>query len=76
MTNTTTPNVVVENPIVRKVVGNTLAGLTVLLAVAVLVDGAVEEISYGDITGPAGVIITGLFGIFQLGVTSPNVPTR
>jgi len=77
MTNTTTtPNVVVENPIVRKVVGNTLAGLTVVLAIAVLVDGAIAEISYGNITGPAGVIITGLFGIFQLGVTSPNVPTR
>jgi hypothetical protein len=77
MTNTipsATPNVVVENPIVRKVVGNSLAVASVLLSIAVLVDGAVADLDYGNVTGPAAVIIAGLFGIFQLGVTSPNVP--
>lgn len=69
-----TPNVVVSNPLVRKVVGNTLAVASVALAIATLVDGAIAEIAYGNITGPAAVIIAGLFGIFQLGVTSPNVP--
>jgi hypothetical protein len=69
-----TPNVVVDNPIVRKVAGNVLAVASLVLAIAVLVDGAIGELDYGFVTGPAAVIITGLFGIFQLAVTSPNVP--
>lgn len=69
-----TPNVVVENPTVRKVAGNTLAVASLVLAIATLVDGAIAEIDYGNVTGPAAIIIAGLFGIFQLGVTSPNVP--
>ena len=73
---TETPNVVVTNPLVRKVVGNTLAIASVALAVATLVDSAIAEIAYSNVTGPAAVIIAGLFGIFQLGVTSPNVPTK
>lgn len=69
-----TPNVVVENPTVRKVAGNTLGVASLVLAIATLVDGAIPDIDYANITGPAAVIIAGLFGIFQLGVTSPNVP--
>lgn len=71
-----TPNVVIENPTVRKIVGNTLAVASVGLAIATLVDGAIIELEYSNITGPAAVIIAGLFGIFQLGVTSPNVPKQ
>lgn len=70
-----TPNVIVQNPTVRKVVGNILGGATLVLSIATLVDGAIEAISYSDITGPAAIIVAGLFGIFQLTVTSPNVPT-
>ena len=70
-----TPNVIVQNPHVRKIVGNTLGAASLLLSIAVLVDGAVAELDYGNVTGPAAVIIAGLFGIFQLGVTSPNVPS-
>ena len=69
-----TPNVVVQNPTVRKIVGNTLGVASVALSIATLVDGALPTVDYAFITGPAAVIITGLFGIFQLGVTSPNVP--
>ena len=71
-----TPNVVVENPTVRKVAGNTLGVAGLILSIATLVDGAIPEIDYGHITGPAAIIIAGLFGIFQLGVTSPNVPKQ
>lgn len=70
-----TPNVVLENPAIRKAVGNVLGVASVLLSIAVLVDGAIGELDYGNVTGPAAVIIAGLFGIFQLRVTSPNVPT-
>lgn len=70
-----TPNVIVSDPHVRKTVGNILGGASLILAIATLVDGAIAELDYGFVTGPAAVIIAGLFGIFQLGVTSPNVPT-
>lgn len=69
-----TPNVVIANPTVRKIAGNTLGVAGLVLSIATLVDGAIQQIDYGHITGPAAVIIAGLFGIFQLGVTSPNVP--
>lgn len=77
MTNTpsTTPNVIVQDPTVRKIVGNTLGAVSLLLSIAVLVDSAIAEIDFANITGPAAVITAGLFGIFQLGVTSPNVPS-
>lgn len=70
-----TPNVIVQNPVVRKVVGNVLAGATLVLSIATLVDSAIEQLAYSEVTGPAAIIIAGLFGIFQLTVTSPNVPT-
>jgi ABC-type amino acid transport system permease subunit len=73
---TQTPNVVVENPQVRKLIGNVLAVASLLLAIAVLVDGAIEQLDYAYITAPAATIIGGLFGIFQLGVTRPNIPTE
>jgi hypothetical protein len=68
-------NVIIQNPTVRKVAGNTLGAASLVLSVAVLVDGAVAAIDYSFITGPAAIIVAGLFGIFQLTVTSPNVPT-
>ena len=73
---TPTPNVIVQNPAVRKVVGNVLGVASVALAIATLVDSAIPALEYGFVTGPAAVIIAGLLGIFQLGVTSPNVPTN
>lgn len=69
-----TPNVIVSDPRVRKVVGNVLGVASLVLSVATLVDGAIPELDYANVTGPAAVIVAGLFGIFQLGVTSPNVP--
>lgn len=69
-----TPNVIVSDPRVRKIVGNILGVSSLVLSVATLVDGAIPELDYASVTGPAAVIIAGLFGIFQLGVTSPNVP--
>lgn len=69
-----TPNVVVSDPRVRKVAGNVLGVASLGLSIATLVDGAIPAIDYAYITGPAAVIIAGLFGIFQLAVTSPNVP--
>jgi hypothetical protein len=69
-----TPNIVVDNPVVRKWAGNILATATLLLSIATIVDSAIPAIDYGAVTGPAAIIIGGLLGLFQLGVTSPNVP--
>lgn len=72
---TETPNVIVQNPTVRKIAGNTLAVAALILSIATLVDGAIPALDYAFVTGPAAIIVTGLLGIFQLSVTSPNVPT-
>lgn len=72
---TTTPNVIIHNPTIRKWVGNILGAATTVLAIATVVDGAVAELDYANVTGPAAVIIAGILGIFQLTITSPNVPT-
>jgi hypothetical protein len=69
-----TPNVVVSNPLVRKWAGNILGVATLVSAIAVLVDSAIPAVDWTAFTGPGAVIIAGLFGIFQLAVTSPNVP--
>lgn len=69
-----TPNVIVANPTVRKWAGNILAAATLILSIATLVDGAIEQINYSDWTAPAAIIVAGLLGIFQVTVTSPNVP--
>ena len=73
--NTSTPNVVISNPLVRKWVGNILGVATVVLSIATVVDGAIAELDYANVTGPAAIIIAGILGIFQLTITSPNVPT-
>lgn len=70
-----TPNVRIENPKARKVIGNVLGYAALALTVATLVDGAIAEVDYGNVTGPASVIIAGLFGLYQTIVTSPNVPS-
>lgn len=69
-----TPNVVIQDPRVRKVAGNVLGVATLVLSIVVLVDLWIPAFDVTWITGPAGGIIAGLFGIFQLTVTSPNVP--
>lgn len=70
-----TPNVIVSNPVVRKWAGNVLGVATLLITVGALVDSAIAEIDWSAYLGPAAVIVGGLFGLFQLGVTSPNVPS-
>lgn len=69
-----TPNVRIENPDARRWIGNGLAWISAALAVAVLVDNSIPQLDYAFVTGPAALIVAGLFSIFQLGVTSPNVP--
>ena len=69
-----TPNVRIENPKARKIVGNALGWAGVAVTATVIVDAAVDQINLAYITDPAAAVVAGLFGLYQLLVTSPNVP--
>lgn len=69
-----TPNVRIENPKARKIVGNVLGWAGVAITATTIVDAAVEQVDLAYVTEPAAAIFVGLFGLFQLLVTSPNVP--
>lgn len=69
-----TPNVRIENPKARKVVGDSLGWAGVAVTAATIVDQAIPAVDYAFITTPAAVIVLGLLGLFQTLVTSPNVP--
>lgn len=69
-----TPNVRVEDPKARKIVGNVLGWATVVLFVFNIVDTNIAELDLTWFTVPANGIIAGLLALWQLIVTSPNVP--
>ena len=69
-----TPNVRIEDPNARRVIGNVFgyAGLTI--SAIGIVDAAIPAIDLLWLTAPASTIVLGLFGLFQTTVTSQNVP--
>lgn len=69
-----TPNVVVSNPFVRKIVGIVLGTAALILPVAGIIDMYSDAIDWSFWTVPAGAIVLFLGGAFGLGVTVPNVP--
>lgn len=70
-----TPNVRIESPRVRKVVGDTIGWAGVAITAATIVDQAVPELDIAFITIPASVIVLGFLSLFQTLITSPNIPT-
>lgn len=76
-----TPNVVIENPSVRKVMTVVLSILAVLTACAAIILGFWPELS-GLEPDPARVIatvnalISFLSGVFGLAVVTPNIPKK
>lgn len=77
MTTPTLPstNGLISNPTARKVLGNIFAWVTLALLAAVVVDGALAAVNFDFITEPTTKIVVGLFALFQITSTSPNVPT-
>jgi hypothetical protein len=77
MTNTPalTPNVRIEDPKARKVIGNTIGWAGVAITAATIVDAALPQIDITAITVPATQIVLGFLALFQTLITSPNVPT-
>jgi len=70
-----TPNVRIENPKVRKGVGDTLGWAGVAIVATTIVDASIPAIDLLWLTTPASAIVLGFLGLFQTLVTSPNVPT-
>ncbi|KRD51978.1 hypothetical protein [Microbacterium sp. Root280D1] len=74
-TPTQTPNVVVQNPTVRKAAGIVLGAAGIILGTAVVVDGATAAFDITEITTPITAGYLYLSSLFGLAVTVPNVPT-
>ncbi|KQQ65691.1 hypothetical protein [Microbacterium sp. Leaf320] len=73
-TPTETPNVVVQNPTVRKTAGIVLGAVGIALGTVVVVDGAAPAFDLTEYTGPITAGYLYLSSLFGLAVTVPNVP--
>lgn len=72
--NSTTPNVVVQNPAVRRVAGIVIGAAAIIVPAAVVLDGATDALDWSAWTVPAMAVTSFLAGLFQVGVSTPNVP--
>lgn len=70
----TTPNVVVHNPKVRKVANVVIGAALVLLPALSVFDGRAEWVDMSSWLDPAIATTAFLAGLFGLAVTTPNVP--
>lgn len=75
-TPTETPNVVVQDPRIRKGANIVLGVAGVVIGAAIVLDAASPELAYANVTGPASAVYVFLAGVFGLAVTTPNIPTR
>lgn len=75
MTENLTPNVVVQNPTVRKIAGVIIGSAAIIVPAAVVLDGATDALDWSAWTIPAMAVTSFLAGIFQVSVSTPNVPS-
>lgn len=71
-----TPNVVVQNPNVRKVANVILGAALVIFPAAAVLDGASADLDFSQWLVPATAVTSFLAGVFGLAVTTPNVPSK
>lgn len=77
MSNTTptqTPNLVIENPAIRKGANIILGVVGLLVGTATVVDASTPAFDISAITIPVTVGYAYLAAIFGLAVTTPNIP--
>ncbi|WP_193596060.1 hypothetical protein [Microbacterium sp. YJN-G] len=72
--NSITANARVKNPKVRRVVGRIFGWSALALLAVGIVDQAIGAFDVSAELGAASTIVVGLFGLWQLVVTDPNVP--
>lgn len=73
---TETPNVVVENPNIRRGANIVLGVVGILVGTAVVVDGSTDAFDISAITTPIFTGYAYLASIFGLAVTLPNIPRQ
>lgn len=69
-----TPNVVIENPKIRRGVNVFLGIAGTIVTIATIIDINVTQIDISAYTTPAAGILLGIASVFGLSVTTPNVP--
>ena len=70
-----TPNVRIENPKARKLIGDVLGWAVVGLFALNIIDMNIAELDLAWLAIPLNGILAGFLALFQLLVTSPNVPS-
>jgi len=70
----TTPNVVIDNPKIRRGVNDIISIAGIIVSLAVVVDIAIEPIDISAYTAPAAQILIGIASVFGIAVTRPNYP--
>lgn len=69
-----TPNVVIENPTVRRVLNHVVGWGAIALGLVQAVDAASDAFDWSAVTGPSTAGIAFLAGVLAVGVTVPNIP--
>jgi len=69
-----TPNVVVQNPSVRKYAGIVLGVALIFFPAAIVLDVNAPGLDWSAWTTPGMAVTSFLAGVFGLAVTTPNVP--
>lgn len=72
---TETPNVVVQNPTIRKGANVVLGVVGLLVGTAIVVDASTPAFDISAVTIPVSVAYAYLASVFGLAVTTPNIPT-
>jgi hypothetical protein len=71
-----TPNVVVQNPTVRKAVNIVLGVAALALPIVAIIDAGVDAFDVSQFTNITTAITLFVAGAFGLGVTLPNIPAN
>ena len=69
-----TPNVVIQNPRVRKVAQWVIGVAAILLPAAMVLDAASPELDWTVWTVPGMAVTSFLAGVWGVAVAAPNVP--
>lgn len=76
MPDSLTPNVVVQNPTIRRAANLVLGVAGIVLSSAVVLHGSIPGVDWSTWTTPGFALYGFLAGVFGLAVTTPNVPSR
>lgn len=71
-----TPNIVVQNPAVRKVANWVIGVALIVFPAAAVLEANAPAVDFSAWLVPATAVTSFLAGLFGLAVTTPNVPSR